>query len=79
MSKTMAEHLIEKGEAKGIRQGKVRTQRRLLLKLLRNRFAKVPAGIVQRIEATEQLDLLDAWFDQASSAKKLADLSFAAE
>jgi hypothetical protein len=47
--------------------------------LLRNRLKKVPAALVKRIEATERLDLLEAWFDQASSAEKLEDLSFAAE
>jgi hypothetical protein len=79
MAKTMAEHLMEKGEAKGRREEAVRTQRRLLLRLLQNRFPKMPERTVQRIEATEQLDLLDAWFDEAMTAKKLADLSFAAE
>jgi hypothetical protein len=80
MGKTMAEHLMEQGEAKGLEkglhQGEVRAQRRLLLRLLQKKFAKTPARIVRRIEETERLDLLDAWFDQASDAQKLEDLSF---
>ena len=92
MGKTIAEDLIEKGHAKGLQKGRqkgrqegleeglekgeVRNQRRMLLRLLQNKFGKIPAAMVKRIEAMERIDLLDAWFDQVSAAKKLEDLSF---
>jgi hypothetical protein len=79
MGKTIAESLREEGEQKGLQQGELRSQRRWLVQLLRNRFGKVPAATVRRIEATERLDLLDRWFDQASSAKSLQEVSFTAE
>jgi Putative transposase, YhgA-like len=75
MGKTIAESLREEGEQKG----ELRTQRRCLVRLLRNRFGKLPAATVRRIEATERLELLERWFDQASSAKSLEDVSFTAE
>jgi hypothetical protein len=79
MGKTIAEYLREEGREEGRQQGEVRTQRRLLLRLLRNKFGKVPARIVKRIEAVDQLRVLDAWFDDASTAARLEDLTFAAE
>jgi hypothetical protein len=51
----------------------------MLVRLLRNKFAKLPAAIVKRIEATDRIDLLDTWFDQASAAKRVEDLSFLSE
>jgi hypothetical protein len=71
MRKTIADDLME--------QGALPIQRRLLLLLLRHKFPKLPARIVQRIEATEQFDLLDTWFQQALVAKKLGDLSLTAD
>jgi hypothetical protein len=79
MAKNMAEQLKEEGLAIGLHRGEVRTQRRLLVRLLRNRFGKVPPKLVKRIEATQRLDLLDAWFHEASAIKKLDDLSFAGD
>lgn len=80
MGKTVAEDLIEKGMAKGLQKGlqkgRQEERRRMLLRLLKNKFGKVPAATVKRIEATEQLDILDAWFDQAMAAEKLDDVSF---
>ena len=83
MGKTIAEHLKEDGREegleKGLEKGEVRTQRRMLVRLLQGKFGKIPAAMVKRIEATEQIDLLDKWFDQALAAKKLADVSFTTE
>jgi hypothetical protein len=72
MGKTIAEHLISQGRE----EGEVLTQRRMLLRLLRNKFGKIPAATVKQIEATERIDLLDAWFDQALAGKTLEELSF---
>ena len=75
MGKTMAEHLKEEGR----QEEKVRSSRSFLVRLLRNKFGKLPTALVKRIEATERLELLQTWFDEASSAKKIEDVSFAAE
>jgi hypothetical protein len=45
---------------------------------MQNRFGKIPAAMVKGIEATERIDVLDAWSDQALAAKKLEDVSFTA-
>ena len=83
MGKTIAEGLREEGHQQGHQQGyqKGRQEEKvqMLVRLLKNRFGKIPAAVLKRIEATEQVDVLEAWFDQASSAKKLEDISFDAE
>jgi hypothetical protein len=70
---------LEKGREEGLEKGEMRNQRRMLVRLLRKRFGKIPASMVKRIETTECIDLLDAWFDQALAAKKLENVSFTAE
>ena len=72
MGKTIAEDLREEG----VQVGELRNQRRVLVKALRHKFGKIPAATVKRIEATEQFDLLDRWFEQALAAKKLGEISF---
>ena len=78
MGKTIAEALIEKGEQKGLEKGLLlgvlQEKRGSLVRLLRKKFGKVPAATVKRIETTERLDLLDAWFDRAFEAKTLAEV-----
>jgi hypothetical protein len=79
----MAEHLREQGRKEGLETGvllgELRTQRQVLVQVLRHRFGKIPATLVKRIEATEQLDRLQAWFAQALTAKKLDEVDFTAE
>jgi hypothetical protein len=77
--KTMAELLMDKGRQEGRQEGEVRARQQWLLHILRNKFGKLPASVVKRIGATERLDLLDAWLDQALAANQLAEMSFAAE
>jgi hypothetical protein len=79
MARTMAEHLQELGRQEGLQKGEVHARQEYLLRLLRNKFGKLPAAVVRRIESTEQIDLLDSLFDQAWAAKKLTDLSFPTE
>ena len=78
MGKTIAEDLIEKGYHKGRREGRQEegaiTRRLLLMQLLSNRFGKVPAATVKRIEATENRRQLDQWFKLALSSKSLAEV-----
>ena len=76
MGKTIAQGLIEQGEKKGRQTEKLLRSREMLLRLLKNKFGKIPAAAVKQIETTERIDHLEAWFDQASIAKKLEDVSF---
>lgn len=76
MGKTIAEDLIEKGLQKGLQEGDVRTQRRNLVQVLRHKFGRIPTATVKRIDATEQIGLLNGWFEQALDAKRLDDVSF---
>jgi predicted transposase YdaD len=72
MVKTAAERLKEEGKAEGLLQAK----RQDLLRLIRNRFKSVPRAVTARVQATEDLEQLDAWFDLAPTADRLADIPF---
>jgi hypothetical protein len=78
MGKTMAEHLKEEGREEGRQQGAVQARREVLLDLLRHKFRKVPARLVERIQTTDRLADLKVWYAQALDAKTLEDLPFAA-
>jgi hypothetical protein len=78
MGKTIAEQLKEEGREEGRQQTEVRVRREVLLDLLRHKFRKVPARLVERIQTTERLADLKAWYAQALDAKTLEDLPFAA-
>ncbi len=67
---TTAEMLRREGEARGEARGKVQGKREALLLLLRQRFGRLPAAAVARIDkaAVAQLDL---WFSQVLMASSL--------
>jgi hypothetical protein len=48
----------------------------MLVHVLKHRFGKIPSAVLKQIEATEKLDLLEAWLVQAVDAKSLSDISF---
>ncbi len=79
MGRTIADALRDEGREEGRQEGELRTQRRLLVRMLRNKFGRIPAAVVRRIEATERLALLDQWFDQATTANTLNEVNFNAE
>jgi hypothetical protein len=79
VGQTIADALREEGHKKGRKEGLLEAKRDALVRLLRNRFGKVPAAVGKLIKATDRLDLLDTWFDQASVANKLEDVSFTAK
>ena len=66
---TTAEKLRREGEARGKAQGK----REALLLQLRQRFGRVPAATVARIERAEAAEL-DVWFGRVLSASSLSDV-----
>ncbi len=45
----------------------------MLVRLLRNRFGKVPRGITSVIESTTDLKRLESWFDRAATADTLKE------
>ena len=66
---TAAEKLRREGEARGKAQGK----REALLLLLRQRFGRVPAATVTRIERAAAAEL-DIWFVRGLTASSLSDV-----
>lgn len=79
MGRTIADALRDEGREEGRQEGELRTRRRLFVRMLRNKFGRIPAAVVRRIEATERLALLDQWFDQATTANTLNEVNFNAE
>ena len=71
MGQTMAEYLMEQGEAREA----VRSRQQILLLLLRARFRRVPEGVVRRVESTTEIAQLEAWLKAFAKARKLADVS----
>ena len=74
---TAAEKLRREGEARGKVQGKAEGKaegkREALLLLLRQRFGRVPAATVARIESAAAAEL-DVWFGRVLSASSLSDV-----
>ena len=74
---TAAEKLRREGEARGKVQGKAEGKaegkREALLLLLRQRFGRVPAATVARIESAAAAEL-DVWFVRGLTASSLGDV-----
>jgi len=51
-----------------------RGEQRILIRLLHRKFSVVPESVVQKIEATDDLEQLDNWADQILTANSLADM-----
>ena len=73
MGKTMAQALMEEGEARGA----LRARREMLLLQLREKFKRVPEGVVKRVESTENAEQLETWIRAFARAKKLSDVGIA--
>ena len=70
---TAAEKLRREGEARGKAQGKVEGKAEALLLLLRQRFGRVSAATVARIERAAAAEL-DVWFGRVLAAASLSDV-----
>jgi hypothetical protein len=70
MAKSIAQSYIEQGEQREA----VRARQQTLIRLLGKKFRKVPDAVVKRIEATSDVELLDAWLDNVVTARKLTDV-----
>jgi Domain of unknown function (DUF4351) len=71
---------------RGRQRGREPTSTRLLnarqqtlVRQLRKKFGKLPAAMVQHIEATTQVEQLDTWLDEVIDARKLANVGIPAE
>jgi hypothetical protein len=71
MGKSYAETLKEEGRE----QGEVRARRNTLLRLLRKRFGDLPAEIIERIGATNDIEQLDTWLDRVLTASSIEDMA----
>ncbi len=67
---------LSKSMRQGFQEGEQRGEQRMLIRQLRHKFSRVPKGIVQQIETTTDMELLDNWLIQVISAKKLAEIDF---
>ena len=69
MGKTIAESLIEEGKSAGILEGK----RRTLVRLLQQKFKRVPEEILTEIQSARD-EQIDAWLDAILTADKITDV-----
>lgn len=67
---TTADRLRREGLERGLEEGRLRTQRRNLRRLLDARLGSVPSDLDARIEAAE-LSRLETWFERALTAASL--------
>ncbi len=64
---------VQKAAKKAAQEASLESQKRVLIRQLRRKFASVPKKVVQKIEATDDLDQLDNWLDQIIVAESLAE------
>ncbi|EDN72094.1 hypothetical protein BGS_0263 [Beggiatoa sp. SS] len=64
---------VQKAAQKAAQEASLESQKRVLIPHLRRKFASVPNKVVQKIEATDDLDQLDNWLDQIIVAESLAE------
>ncbi len=86
MAQTMAEYLIQQGEARGEKRGekrgeargekraRLREKRRITLKLLRLRFGDIPNPLKQRIMRVRSAARFDTLIEEAVIAERLEDI-----
>ncbi len=74
MAKSMADVLIEQGEAKGEAKGEIRAKREAIIKLIQSRFDVLPEVVATEIDSIQNLDRLDVIFDKALTAKTLDEI-----
>jgi hypothetical protein len=64
----------QEGRREGRQEGRRETRRQMLLELLEARFGPVPDPLRRRVEATDDVALVDHWFRVAARAESIADL-----
>ena len=76
MAQTMAEYLIQQGEARGEKRGEMRARRDSILKLVEMRFNEVPQPLAQRIARIRSIKRLDMLFEEAIAAERIEDIDW---
>jgi len=74
MSETIAQHLEKKGEKKGRQEGQLQALRDTLVRLLRQRFGRLPADLRRQIKAMTDVKRLQACLDQVLRIQSLDEL-----
>jgi hypothetical protein len=74
MGKTIAEDLMQKGRKQGSKKEAVRSRRKILLELLRERFRDLPRETAATIESTTNLEKLDSWLRRFATAGSLEEV-----
>jgi len=64
----------QEGWQAGRQEGEIGARRKTLLRLLRRRFGGVSAEIAARLEATSDIEKLDAWLDRVVTAQTIDDV-----
>jgi hypothetical protein len=64
---------VKKGEARGVKKGELLGKREALLGLLRQRFGRLPAAAVARVDRARTAQL-DAWFGRVLTASSLDEV-----
>jgi hypothetical protein len=70
---TTAEMLRREGETRGVKKGEVLGKQGALLLQLRQRFGRLPAAAVARIDKARATEL-DVWFGRVLTAASLEDV-----
>ncbi len=73
---TGADALLQQGEIRGEKRGKIQAKREDLLKLLDIRIGAVPDTVIQRISRMRSLSRLDTLLEQVATAQKLDDIEW---
>ena len=74
MAQTMAEHLLQQGEQRGIEIGSLQAKRQDIVELLQIRFDSVSATIVEKVNAIDSLKRLNEVFRQAAMIESIDQL-----
>ena len=68
-----AQEAIQKASADSHKLGEQQSRQQILIRQLRRKFTSLPKKVVQKIEATDDLEQLDNWLDQVIVVDSLAE------
>jgi hypothetical protein len=72
MGKSIAQAFRDEGK----QEGEIKGLRDAFLRLLRNKFKKVPDSIVAEVEGTTDHQQLESWLDAILTARQITDIPF---
>jgi len=75
---TMWRSMADVMEEKGRKKGELQSRQDILVRLLRQRFRRVPRSLEQVIRTTNDIARLDAWLKNFATAETLADVGIVA-